>query len=57
MNPGGLNERIADVFRLFWDHGYKSMAIGERVTEVHDVETCHRNQPNRTREAKRGLGR
>lgn len=37
--PGGLNKRFGDIFRLFWSHGYKSMAIGEEVTEVQEVET------------------
>jgi FkbM family methyltransferase len=42
--PGGLNKRFGHIFRLFWDHGYKSMAIGEQVTEVQDVETWE-NRP------------
>ena len=37
--PGGLNERFGDIFRLFWGHGYKALAIGEQIVEVTDIET------------------
>jgi FkbM family methyltransferase len=45
-HPGGINPHFADIFNIFWSHGYEARTVGEqtRIVTSKDVERWVQNR-------------